>query len=85
MPNQPAIFVKLEPIINAPIAKPEGEIFPSPEIASSAEVIESPEQILKKVFEDAEFILDEILIEKNLDESDLSRAIIKPSQPLIQK
>ncbi|HMS40235.1 MAG TPA: hypothetical protein PKE69_08420 [Pyrinomonadaceae bacterium] len=73
------------------IPKPEGDISDAEKSINDAETLvekirdeNSPEH-LKKIFEDAEFILDEILIEKKPDEFETSRPIIKPSMPLMNK
>ncbi len=73
------------------IPKPEGDISDAGKSINEAETLinkirdeNSPEH-LKKIFEDAEFILDEILVEKKPDEFETSKPIIKPSLPLMNK
>lgn len=78
--------------LQAAIPKPEGEIAPFEEAenhSTDADLLEKEDDSkieLKEIFEDAEFILDEILPEKKDEEKDIflnSQPIIKPSEPLV--
>lgn len=73
------------------IPKPEGDISDAGKVINETETLadkirdeNSPEH-LKKIFEDAEFILDEILLEKKPEDFEKSNPIIKPSMPLMDK
>ncbi len=80
-----------EEILPAPIPRPEDNPLPpelKPEFIEtepmSEKISENDEKTLNLVFEDAEFILDEILVEKKPDETpdfEKSQPILKPSEP----
>jgi hypothetical protein len=74
-------------VLFAQIPKPEGEISDAEMPVSEAETLvderrdENSQEHLNLIFEDAEHILDEILVEQKTDEPDESQPIIKPSEP----
>ncbi len=74
-PLRAAIFTKPKPV-QEEILPPESAPTPKPE-----EMVSSGED-LNDIYEDAEHILDEILLEKKSGEFESSPPIIKPSEPL---
>lgn len=76
-------------VAEIPIPKPEENLSDEEKSIHDQETIVeerrdgNSEEHLKAVFEDAEFILDEILIENKTNKADKSQPIDKPSDPLI--
>ena len=77
-------------VLFSEIPKPEGEFLPTKVsindeitlIDDKSKKVENTEETLKKVFEDAEFILDELFPDKEPDDFGQSQPIIKPSESL---
>ena len=76
-------------VAEIPIPKPEENLSDEEKSIHEQETLveekrdENSDEHLKAVFEDAEFILDEILIENKTNKADKSQPIDKPSDPLI--